>query len=415
MRNSKRSLISLPLLVMSPLKAVEFRSLFNGKDLAGWTGKGYEVVDNAIVCTPEGRNLLTDERFTNYILDFEFQVPPGGNNGLGIHYPGSGDAAYTGMELQILDDSSDKYKDLKDYQFHGSIYTMLPAKKGHLKPVGEWNHEVVTVMANTVKVELNGTVITEAKLDELQQKFPQHQGVKRRSGHLSWCGHGDRVAFRNIKIAEMPMPADDEALKKDGFTQIFDGKTLEKWKVEAGSEGHWVPSNGVLKYDGRSTAGKKDLWSLKEYGDFTMKLDWRWNGLGPLMDRPVINAGGEETGETLKVEELDSGVYMRGNISSQVNLWNWPVGSGEVYGYRTNKSHPAKVRAGVTPKEKADKPVGEWNRMEITMKGDRLTVILNDKKVIDNAQLPGVPVKGPVGLQHHGSSLDFANIWIKEL
>jgi hypothetical protein len=115
------------------------------------------------------------------------------------------------------------------------------------------------------------------------------------------------------------------------------------------------------------------------------------------------------------VEELDSGVYMRGNINSQVNLWNWPVGSGEVYGYRTNKGHSPEVRAGVTPKEKADRPVGEWNRMEITMKGDRLTVILNDKKVIDQAQLPGVPVKGPVGLQHHGSSLDFANIWIKEL
>jgi hypothetical protein len=391
--------------------AQEFRPLFNGKDLTGWKGQGYEVKDGTITCTPKGSNLMTEERFSHYILDFEFLLPPGGNNGLGIHYPGAGDAAYVGMELQILDDTSDKYKDLKDYQFHGSIYTMVPAKKGHLKPLGEWNHERVTVLGNTVKVELNGTVITEANLDELQAKFPQHQGVKRRAGHISWCGHGDPVAFRNIKIADLAPVAKAEEWKAQGFAPLFDGKTLAGWKLPEGGETHWVPVNGVLKYDGRS----KDLWSEKEYGDFTMKLDWRWNGVGPTQARPVINAQGEESGQTLQVEELDSGVYMRGNINSQVNLWNWPVGSGEVYGYRTNKGHSPEVRAGVTPKEKADRPVGEWNRMEITMKGDRLTVILNDKKVIDQAQLPGVPVKGPVGLQHHGSSLDFANIWIKEL
>lgn len=408
--------ISLGLLASSLLsQAQEFRPLFNGKDLTGWKGNGYEVVDGTIVCTPKGSNLMTEDRFSHYILDFEFRLPPGGNNGLGIHYPGAGDAAYVGMELQILDDTAEKYKDLKDYQFHGSIYTMLPAKKGHLKPVGEWNHERVTVMGNSVKVELNGTVITDANLDELEQKFPKHQGVKRRSGHISWCGHGDPVAFRNIKIADLAPAANTEEWKKQGFTPLFDGKSLEAWKVEAGSEGHWVPTNGVLKYDGKSTAKVKDLWSVKPFGDFTMVLDWRWNGPGPVMNRPVINAEGNETGETLKVEELDSGVYMRGNINSQVNLWNWPVGSGEVYGYRTNKGLPAEVRAGVTPKEKADRPVGEWNHMEITMKGDRLTVVLNGKKVIDNAQLPGVKPTGPVGLQHHGSSIDFANIWIKEL
>jgi hypothetical protein len=292
---------------------------------------------------------------------------------------------------------------------------MLPAKKGHLKAVGEWNHERVTVRGNSVKVELNGTLITDANLDELEKKFPKHQGVKRRSGHISWCGHGDPVAFRNIKIADLAPAAKTEEWKKQGFSPLFDGKSLEAWKVESGSEGHWLPSNGVLKYDGKSTAKVKDLWSVKPYGDFTMVLDWRWNGPGPVMNRPVINAEGNETGETLQVEELDSGVYLRGNINSQVNLWNWPVGSGEVYGYRTNKGLPAAVRAGVTPKEKADRPVGEWNHMEVTMKGDRLTVVLNGKKVIDQAQLPGLKPTGPVGLQHHGSSIDFANIWIKEL
>jgi hypothetical protein len=395
--------------------AQDFRSLFNGKDLSGWKGEGYEVVDGTIVCTPKGTNLITTGRYSRYILDFEFRLPPAGNNGLALHYPGSGDAAYVGMECQILDDTHEKYKDLKDYQFHGSLYTLQPAKKAHLKPVGEWNHERVTVMANTVKVELNGTVILEANLDDLEKKFPKHQGVKRRSGHIGWCGHGDAVAFRNIKIAELPPAPNTDELVKEGFKPLFDGTSLEHWKVEPGSESHWVPANGVLKYDGDSKATIKDLWSVKSFGDVTMVLDWRWNGLGQVMNRPVINAAGDETGETLQVEELDSGIYLRGDSKSQVNLWNWPAGSGEVYGYRTNKSLPPAIRAGVTPKEKADRPVGEWNHMEITMKGDRLTVVLNGKKVIENAQLPGVAAKGPVGLQHHGSSLDFANIWIKEL
>ena len=117
----------------------------------------------------------------------------------------------------------------------------------------------------------------------------------------------------------------------------------------------------------------------------------------------------------IEIEELDSGIYLRGDSQSQVNLWNWPIGSGEVYGYRTNPKQPPEIRAGVTPKVRADRPVGEWNRMMITLQGERLTVSLNGRVVIENAQLPGIPAKGPIGLQHHGAAIDFANIWIKEL
>ncbi|MCF7675869.1 MAG: DUF1080 domain-containing protein, partial [Akkermansiaceae bacterium] len=116
----------------------------------------------------------------------------------------------------------------------------------------------------------------------------------------------------------------------------------------------------------------------------------------------------------LEVEELDSGIYLRGSSKSQVNLWNWPVGSGEVYGYRTDKSIPADVRAAVTPRLKADAPVGEWNRMLISVKGDVLNVTLNGRAVIVDAQLPGIPARGPIALQHHNAAIDFANIWIKE-
>ena len=103
--------------------ALTMRPLFNGKDLTGWKGAGYSVENGAIVCTPEGRNLITEDTFSNFVLDFEFKLTPGANNGLGIHYPGTGDSAYTGMEIQILDSTAPKYKDLKDYQFHGGLYT----------------------------------------------------------------------------------------------------------------------------------------------------------------------------------------------------------------------------------------------------------------------------------------------------
>ena len=149
---------------------------------------------------------------------------------------------------------------------------------------------------------------------------------------------------------------------------------------------------------------------------------------------PVVLPDGthklDENGKEIKIPtpNADSGIYLRGQGKSQINIWCWPIGSGEVYGYRMDKTMPPEVRAGVTPKVKADKPVGEWNTFEITMKGDRLTVVLNGKTVIENAQLPGVPEKGKLGLQHHGgknaktgelspasSLIQFRNVSIKEL
>ncbi|MCP5547299.1 MAG: DUF1080 domain-containing protein [Akkermansiaceae bacterium] len=393
-------------------EALVMRSLFNGTDLSGWKGGGYAVEDGAITCTPQGRVLQTEEIFSNFVLDFEFQLTPGANNGLGICYPGTGDSAYTGMELQILDSTHPKYKDLKPYQFHGSLYTMAPAKQGALKPVGEWNHERVTLMGPALKVEVNGQIVLRANLDDMEKLHPQHQGVKRRSGHIAFLGHGDKVSFRNIEIGELPPVANEAGVKSAGFTQIFDGKSLEGWKHDEGVT-NWTAANGILKHNGKP-GPTKDLWSETSYKDFTLVFDWRWSGRGPMQQRPNVQPDGSESGST-EVEELDSGVYLRGSSKSQVNLWNWPVGSGEVYGYRTDRSQSAEVRAAVTPKEKADKPLGEWNRTMITLQGDKLTVTLNGKVVIENAALPGIPAEGPIAFQHHHAPIDFANVWIKEL
>ena len=199
----KIKLIILTLFAIASIsQGKEAVSLFNGKDLTGWKKANYLVEDGVIVC--KGGNLVTEKQYTNYIFEFDFLLPPGGNNGLGIHYPGSGNPAYSGMELQILDNTHPKYAKLKDYQFHGSLYTLQAAKRGHLKPVGEWNQQKVTINGPLVKVELNGTVILDANLDELNKEKPKHKGAQRRSGHLCFCGHGAGIKFKDITIRELP-------------------------------------------------------------------------------------------------------------------------------------------------------------------------------------------------------------------
>lgn len=221
-----------------------------------------------------------------------------------------------------------------------------------------------------------------------------------------------------------------------GFTPLFDGKDLEAWKVPEGDNGHWKIVDGVIDYDARSEAKKdKNLWTKKSFKDFVLLVDWRLKpDMGVKKSVPLIlpdgstKKGADGKDETVEIDDVDSGIYLRGQANAQVNIWLWPVGSGEVWGYRTNPKMPKEVRAGVTPKKKADRPRGEWNTFEITMKGDRLTVKLNGEEVISNAQLPGVAEEGPIALQHHGawdakgmrwtgspSLVQFRNIYIKEL
>ncbi len=186
----------------------DWRSLFNEKNLEGWTGAtdSYLVEDGKIVC-PEhgGGNLYTVEEFSDFIVRFEFKLTPGANNGLGIRAPLEGDAAYVGMELQILDDSAEQYQDLKPYQYHGSIYGVVPAKRGYLRPVGEWNFEEVIAKGSNITVNLNGETIVDADLATVKQPIDgrAHPGLQRNKGHIGFLGHGSRVEFRNIIIRRL--------------------------------------------------------------------------------------------------------------------------------------------------------------------------------------------------------------------
>lgn len=220
----------------------------------------------------------------------------------------------------------------------------------------------------------------------------------------------------------------------EGYTQLFNGKDFSNWRVPEGDNGHWRIIDGVIDCDAMSEApDDKNLWSEKEYKDFMLQVDWRIKETPYLNPRvPVVKPDGSHKKDakgreiTMTVPDSDSGIFLRGTPKAQVNIWCWPVGSGEVYGYRMDKNMPPEVRAGVTPKIMADNDIGEWNTFIITVKGNRLTVVLNDVTVIENAELPGLPEQGPIALQHHGHKKDgewrsppalvqFRNIFIKAL
>jgi hypothetical protein len=186
-----------------------FEDAFNGKDFTGWAGPidQYEVKDGAIVCKPKkGGTIYTKEEYADFVARVEYRLPPGGNNGLAIRYPGKGDTAYVGMcEIQVLDDTAPQYAKLDSRQYNGSVYGIVAAQRGYLRPVGEWNFEEVTIRGPTIKVELNGTVIVDTDVSKVTQYMANrpHPGKDRTSGNFGFAGHNDPVAFRNIQIKKL--------------------------------------------------------------------------------------------------------------------------------------------------------------------------------------------------------------------
>jgi hypothetical protein len=186
-----------------------YGSIFNGRDWTGWKGPTgqYAIVDGTIVCKPEqGGTIYTEREYADFSARLEFKLPPGGNNGLAIRYPGEGDTAYVGMcELQVLDNDAPKYATLDPRQYHGSVYGMVAAHRGFLRPAGEWNFQEVTVKGPQISVELNGTRIVDADVSKVTEFLDgkTHPGKDRRAGHFGFAGHDDPVAYRNVMIREI--------------------------------------------------------------------------------------------------------------------------------------------------------------------------------------------------------------------
>jgi len=218
------SIVVLSAVPVAQDKEAGFTPLFNGKDFTGWvygqrangtenkTGKGYQIADGVLYSTKEdGGNLYTEKEYANFVFRFEFRLTPNANNGIGIRAPLVGDAAYVGMEIQVLDDGGSMYTKLEPGQYHGSIYKVVPAKRGFQKPVGEWNSEEITANGRRITITLNGTTIVDANLDDVKDEavLKEHRdlskpegsrGIANTKGHIGFLGHGAHVEFRNIRI-----------------------------------------------------------------------------------------------------------------------------------------------------------------------------------------------------------------------
>jgi len=413
----------------------DWRPLFNGRDLTGWVNVNcapgtFTVQEGLIVSTGVPTGVMrTDRQYENFELELEWRhMKPKGNAGLFVwsHPVTAPGVPFTrSVEVQILDGrNGETYTSHGDvFAIHGATLTpdrshpqgamrCLPSEwRAHPSP--EWNHYRVLCTNGVIQLAVNGKVVSGGS------------ACTPRKGYICLESEGSEAHFRNIRIRELPSsnpPAEDMAPLAEGFKAIYTGVDLSGWRQDQGHAGHWQPKDWVLDYDGASEAEDKHLWTEASYGDFVMICDWRWTRAPEPRQMPVILATGEEAVDAdgnPRTQPMpyagDSGIYLRGSSKSQVNIWCWPAGSGEVWGYRQDADQPAEVRQAVTPRVRADKPVGEWNRFVITMQGELLTVELNGEVVIDKARLPGVPRRGPIALQHHGDPIQFANLYIKEL
>ena len=418
----------------------KFTQLFNGEsDLsANWIGnlKGYPVKDGVIISENRSGNIYTKKQYQDYIFRFEFKLPPGGNNGIGprVAHPEdktqrSKDVAYGNFEIQILDNSSPKYTKLKEWQFHGSAYGIAAARKGALKPVGEWNTEEIYFKGTHLKVTVNGQVILDTDIAKKQPDDAKKlgSGRNRGAGHIAFAGHGPGIAFRNVSIAELKddytVPTTADNVAPEGFTALFDGKSFANWKgllhrpydkphkrnelspeklkeeqakADASMKKHWhIEEGGVLFFDGKK--GGHSLATAKKYGNFEFHCSWKI------------------------AKNSDSGLYLRGLPQVQI----WDVTNEKAFKHGAEKGSGGlwnNKNLGRWPLVVADKPVGEWNHFFIRMIGDSVTIWLNGKLIVNDAPLENlwekgkpIPVMEQIELQCHGDPVWFKNIYIKEL
>ena len=419
--------------LLSEEAELKFVPLFDGKTLNGWVNVNtapntWSVKNGMIYCTgkPIGE-LRTERMYQNFVLELEWRhLKPKGNAGVFVWadaFTAKGQPFHRGVEVQVLDGmEGDWFTSQGDiFPIHGARMKPLNGRGGdrafptenRSKPSPEWNHYRIECKNGSIRLSVNGKVVT------------QGEECTPRKGYICLESEGSPVEFRNLRLAELPsesLSPDQVAEEDRGFVSLYNGIDLTGWRVHPGLVDHWRPNDWVLTYDGQATGDIRDLWSEKEYGDVELIVDWRFpEPAKKTMPRPIILPNGEHEKDaqgnekTMEIPIADSGIYLRGSTDAQVNIWQWPIGSGEVWSVRTAPGATPEQKISATPKKFADAPVGEWNRFHITLRGNELTVNLNGQTVIEGCKLPNLPAKGPIGLQNHGDPIEFANIYVREL
>jgi hypothetical protein len=439
-------LLLLPVLAWLPAPALSgdkgegdgFVPMWNGKDLTGWVNvncapETFFVKEDMIITTGKPTGYLrTAKQYENFIAEFDWMhVPPTptavGNSGFFVWcdpLPAVGTGYSRGIEVQVLVNLEKK----DYYTSQGDLFSIWGAtcvpdrphphgwarclpSENRTKGANEWNHYRVIGNDGVLKLEVNGKEVS---------------GVSKcspRKGYLALESEGSECRFKNLKIKELPSTnpaaADTADVAKD-FKQMYTGLDLRGWKAgDDEHKKHWKVNDWNISYDGKCQAADPNLWTEKEYGDYELIVDWRLAAKPQKVQRPVILPNGVmDKTVGLDVDDAGaSGLYLRGKGEGEglVQIWCWPVGSGLIADFAPDKDLPREVRPASMPKVKADNKLGEWNRFRIRVKGDRVTVFLNNKLVVDNAQVAGLAQRGPIGLVSRGDPVQFGNLFIREL
>jgi len=427
----------------------DFESVFNGKDFTGWTGDlgNYEVVDGAIACKEgKGGAIFTEKEYSDFVARLEFKLPPGGNNGLAIRYSGEGQPHLEGLELQVLDSEDPKYATLDPRQYHGSVYGLVAALRGYLRPTGEWNFQQVTVRGSKVKVELNGFTILDADLTEVKESKDGAvpPGAKRKSGHFGFAGHNDPVAFRNISIRELPgdpakPPSRDTAVSPtDGPIKLCNGRNMEGFYPWIRDSNYADPKKVFTIEDGMihiSGDGYGGLVTNRNYRDYHLIVEFKWGEKtwGDRVDRArdsglLVHGWGPDGGynntwmASIEAQIIEGGVgdilVLTGSdpVTGQVlptsltaeitkdrdgeKVWKKggeriTLSSGRINWFGRDVDWADKI--GFRGKDDVESPFGEWTRMEVIADAGHLLYKVNG--VVVNEAFEAKPDFGKLVLQ----------------
>ena len=426
-----------------------FSTAFNGRDFQGWKGdtNAYGIRDGAIVCKQgQGGNLFTERQYSDFVARLEFKLPAGGNNGIAIRFDGAGRPHVDGLELQVLDSEHPKYAKLDPRQYHGSVYGLAAAHRGYLRPVGSWNFEQITVRGSRIIVELNGFTILDADLSKIKESkdggLPP--GVKRTQGHFGFAGHNDPVAFRNIRLRELPgkpakAPPRAQAIRpSQGPIKLFNGQNLDNFYTYLQDGAYTDPKqvfrvqDGMIRVSGDGFGG---LITSRSYRDYHLVIEFKWGEKtwGQRVDRTrdsgvLVHCHGPDGGyggrwlASVEAQIIEGGVgdllVLTGKhpqtgrvfptaVTAQTTkdrdgelVWKQGGESVTISSGRINwwgRDVDWKDKIGFRGRQDVESPLGEWTRMDVISDGSQLTYLVNG--VVVNRALSAKPDSGKILLQ----------------